>query len=77
MSVAFPEDVFLTRVGNWQDNARDLLQFLSYYLPEHPGSSEPVHLDPLPPYTANTRRRDGFAHRRVIGTGHSFGGTST
>jgi hypothetical protein len=67
----------LTCLVNWQDNARDLLQFLSYYLPEHPGSNEPVHLEPLPSYIANTRRRDGFSHRRVISAGHSLGGTST
>jgi hypothetical protein len=65
------------RLGNWQDNARDLLQFLSYYLPEYPGSSEPLHLNPLPSYIANMRQANGLAHRRVISTGHSFGGTST
>ncbi|KZO99077.1 alpha/beta-hydrolase [Calocera viscosa TUFC12733] len=48
---------------DWADNARDVLQFLTFHRPPS-GSEAPLH---LPPHPAEPPRR-------VIGIGHSLGG---
>jgi surfactin synthase thioesterase subunit len=60
---------------DWRDNARDILNFLLYYLPESPtGESLPTHLDRLRPAQTDQRRTSAFKHRTLAVVGHSFGG---
>ncbi|KAH9926153.1 alpha/beta-hydrolase [Fomitopsis serialis] len=60
-----------------RDNARDILQFILYYLPSQPSSAAlPVHLERLPESVAASRRSRGFEGRQLVGVGHSLGGCS-
>ncbi|KAH9948107.1 hypothetical protein B0H21DRAFT_821288 [Amylocystis lapponica] len=60
---------------DWQDNARDVLQFLLHYLPESPSDSElPTHLTRLPEVISDARKKDGFLGRTLVAVGHSLGG---
>ncbi|KAF8588338.1 hypothetical protein K439DRAFT_652977 [Ramaria rubella] len=67
-------DSGLLNVGNhhdifdWQDHVRDILNFLINYLPEEVSSSI------LPTILSRILRRK--LSRRVVGVGHSFGGTT-
>ncbi|PVG01633.1 hypothetical protein CPB86DRAFT_752949 [Serendipita vermifera] len=68
----------LGTIFNWLDNARDLIQFLSFYLPEDPGTLLPVCLEPLAERIATERITKGFMRRQpLVAVGHSLGGTST
>ncbi|CAE6436645.1 unnamed protein product [Rhizoctonia solani] len=65
----------LGELYEWSDHARDLLNFLINFLPEsiEPGQIE-SNLPQVPNQSALRRRERGFADRRIIGIGHSFGG---
>ncbi|KZT67780.1 hypothetical protein DAEQUDRAFT_380684 [Daedalea quercina L-15889] len=76
-------DAYLINEGNstcmfdGRDNARDILQFLLYYLPSHASSrSLPVHLERLPENVGTSRKARGIEKRCMIGVGHSLGGCS-
>ena len=62
---------------DWQDNSRDILQFLLHYLPERASTHDlPVHLPALPAHIVQARRAHGFASRTLVGVAHSLGGTT-
>ncbi|TFY55640.1 hypothetical protein EVJ58_g8118 [Rhodofomes roseus] len=62
-------------IYDWQDNSRDVIQFLLHYLPSRASSSElPLHLPRLPDSIARERRSRGFSERNMVGIGHSLGG---
>ncbi|KAH9926152.1 Alpha/beta hydrolase family-domain-containing protein [Fomitopsis serialis] len=62
-------------IYDWQDNSRDVLQFLLRYLPSRASSSElPTHLPRLSDSIAHERRSRGFSERTMVGVGHSLGG---
>ncbi|CAE7073661.1 unnamed protein product [Rhizoctonia solani] len=60
-------------IYEWSDHARDILSFLTYYLPDRIDNPEPS-LVQIPDQTSQRRLEHGFANRTVIGIGHSFGG---
>ncbi|PCH38438.1 hypothetical protein WOLCODRAFT_130894 [Wolfiporia cocos MD-104 SS10] len=65
----------LSGMYDWQDNSRDMLQFLLYYLPSTSSSSAlPTHLPRLRESTAQRRKSYGIETRTLIGVGHSLGG---
>ncbi|KAG6817570.1 hypothetical protein H0H87_006947 [Tephrocybe sp. NHM501043] len=66
-------------VFDWTDNARDILNFLTNYLPtKASGGSLPTHLPRLPSDEVEFRQNNPFRHRTLITIGHSYGGcTST
>jgi hypothetical protein len=54
---------------DWRDHARDIINFLTYYLPPSPSvGSLPALLKPI-------RSEANTAPRQVLGIGHSFGAT--
>jgi pimeloyl-ACP methyl ester carboxylesterase len=65
---------------DWSDHARDILNFLLYYLPSDivdPSMPLPTNLERLPESVAENRRKEGFLSRKFIAVGHSYGGTSS
>ncbi|KAG6812160.1 hypothetical protein H0H92_004091 [Tricholoma furcatifolium] len=66
-------------VFDWTDNARDILNFLTFYLPSKVSASPlPTHLARLPTDESDYRRNNPFRHRTLVAIGHSYGGcTST
>ncbi|KAH9842574.1 Alpha/beta hydrolase family-domain-containing protein [Rhodofomes roseus] len=67
----------LGSIFDCRDNARDILQFMLHYMPEHSSTSVlPTHLARLPDATARQRRLHGLRKRMVVGVGHSLGGCS-
>ncbi|KAI0833795.1 alpha/beta-hydrolase [Trametes gibbosa] len=56
-------------VVDWQDMTRDILNFLTTYLPKDPGVALETVLQPTSQCDTRLRKR------RVVGIGHSFGGT--
>ncbi|KAF5384323.1 hypothetical protein D9615_003313 [Tricholomella constricta] len=66
-------------VFDWTDNARDILNFLTYFLPTVASSSPlPTHLARLPSDESEYRKENPFRHRTFVAVGHSYGGcTST
>ncbi|KAH8097014.1 Alpha/Beta hydrolase protein [Cristinia sonorae] len=67
----------LSGIFDWQDNARDIANFLLHYLPGSPRREQlPTHLQPVPVSEALNRQQRGFADRTLVGVGHSFGGAS-
>ncbi|KAH9926154.1 Alpha/beta hydrolase family-domain-containing protein [Fomitopsis serialis] len=67
----------LSSIFDCQDNARDLLQFLLHYLPEHSSlPALPTHLPRVPDHISQYRRSHGFQERVLVGVGHSLGGCS-
>ncbi|KZT11604.1 alpha/beta-hydrolase [Laetiporus sulphureus 93-53] len=76
-------DAFLVNAGNlggmydWQDNCRDILQFLMYYLPiDVTASALPTHLPCHSEALAHHRKTYGHQTRTLIAIGHSLGGCS-
>ncbi|KAH8112353.1 Alpha/beta hydrolase family-domain-containing protein [Phellopilus nigrolimitatus] len=62
-------------VYDWSDNTRDILSFLTRYLPsERTTAPLPSHLSRLSDKTSNDRIANGFADRTLVVIGHSFGG---
>ncbi|EIM87275.1 alpha/beta-hydrolase [Stereum hirsutum FP-91666 SS1] len=69
----------LRAIFDWADNTRDILNFFINYLPEDsaPGSLNlPVHLERVSESISQLRTKQGFADRKIICVGHSFGGAS-
>lgn len=66
-------------VVDWADNARDILNFLTRYLPpkSRDAGSLPIHLPCLPYEETQDRIQSGFNDRTLITIGHSFGGCSS
>ncbi|KAF8065184.1 Alpha/Beta hydrolase protein [Lyophyllum atratum] len=66
-------------VFDWADNARDILNFLIYYLPSVSSSSPlPCNLARLPIDESEYRKGNPFRNRTFVAVGHSYGGcTST
>lgn len=62
-------------VINWADHPRDILKFLEHYLPETPcnPSAPPTW---LPTFLPSHKASSPKAKRRLVGLGHSFGGSS-
>ncbi|KAN0107765.1 Alpha/beta hydrolase family domain containing protein [Russula decolorans] len=59
----------------WSDHARDILNFILYFLPETVTSSAlPTHLPRVPPEISSARERRGFPTRQLVVVGHSFSG---
>jgi len=61
----------------WVDNGRDIINFLTYYLPDtigHSGDELPTHLPLVPHEISEAREKCGFADRTLVAIGHSFGG---
>ncbi|KAI0289945.1 Alpha/Beta hydrolase protein [Russula brevipes] len=60
---------------NWGDQARDILNFVLHFLPE---TVMPLPLPACIPRVAvqvsEAREKHGFAHRKLVVVGHSFGG---
>ncbi|PPQ75295.1 hypothetical protein CVT24_007518 [Panaeolus cyanescens] len=68
----------LSAIFDWHDNARDIINFFTHYLPTRPTTTLPVHLPRLPQEETNQRLVRGFSERQLIAIGHSYGGcTST
>ncbi|KAF4608019.1 hypothetical protein EYR40_000360 [Pleurotus pulmonarius] len=69
----------LGAIYDWTDNARDILNFLTYFIPTTASSGPlPIHLPQVTAAESESRKKFGFKHRTLIGVGHSFGGcTST
>ncbi|KAF8579956.1 hypothetical protein K439DRAFT_1358320 [Ramaria rubella] len=64
-------------IFDWADNARDILNFLMYYLPSKISSGMlPTHIPRLPNKIASQRQISGYNDRTLIGIGHSLGGCS-
>ncbi|KAF8631740.1 hypothetical protein AX15_002221 [Amanita polypyramis BW_CC] len=67
----------LTPLYDWMDNARDILNFFTYYIPSSASSkSLPVHLPRLSTLESNKRASHGIPTRNIVCIGHSFGGCS-
>jgi pimeloyl-ACP methyl ester carboxylesterase len=67
----------LSLSDDWADNARDILNFLTHYLPDTPVPNLPLHLAPVPLPAASARTSTGLTSRTLVGVGHSLGGVST
>ncbi|KAL4076721.1 Alpha/Beta hydrolase protein [Scleroderma yunnanense] len=68
----------LSGIFDWQDNARDIANFLLNYLPDDTTlASLPTRLDRVPESTSNARKERGYSKRRLVVVGHSFGGTTS
>ena len=63
-------------IDEWSDNSRDMINFLTYYLPDatgYSGDQLPTHLPLVPRETSEARAKGGL-NRTLVGVGHSFGG---
>jgi len=68
----------LSGIFDWADNARDILNFLLYYLPSSVSTSIlPTHLSPLPALESERRKNNGFGERTLVAIGHSYGGCTS
>ncbi|KAI8985021.1 Alpha/beta hydrolase family-domain-containing protein [Trametes punicea] len=56
--------------------ARDLLNFLLFYLPQETGTIVPSAIPRLPDEQAQLRMRNGIEGRVIVGVGHSIGACS-
>ncbi|KAG6841357.1 hypothetical protein C0991_011900 [Blastosporella zonata] len=65
-------------IFDWTDNARDILNFLTFYLPTKASASRlPTHLARLPSDETGFRQNNPFRHRTLVAVGHSYGGCTT
>ncbi|KAL4071778.1 Alpha/beta hydrolase family-domain-containing protein [Scleroderma citrinum] len=68
----------LSGIVDWQDNARDIANFLLNYLPDDTTpASLPTHLERIPKSTSDARKDHGYSKRTLVVVGHSFGGTTS
>ncbi|TFK19251.1 hypothetical protein FA15DRAFT_674601 [Coprinopsis marcescibilis] len=68
----------LSKYFDWQDNTRDIVNFLTNYLPTRVRSEAlPLHLERIPEEEAFERRESGYRYRRLMAVGHSYGGCTT
>ncbi|KAF8912671.1 Alpha/Beta hydrolase protein [Mucidula mucida] len=65
----------LDMLFHWHEGARDLLNFLVYYLPSHPANKLPLHLPRVEHSESARRLKRGLTLRKVVAVGHSLGGT--
>ncbi|KAG2754389.1 alpha/beta-hydrolase [Suillus brevipes Sb2] len=62
---------------DWNDNARDIANFLINYIPEEVETSAlPIQLHRLPASISESRQKNGFSSRTLVVAGHSYGGCS-
>jgi surfactin synthase thioesterase subunit len=62
--------------GDASDGARDMLHFLSFYLPDRPTCDPlPTHLPRLADAIADSRIQHGIPERTIVAIGHSLGGS--
>ncbi|KAI0087436.1 Alpha/Beta hydrolase protein [Irpex rosettiformis] len=65
---------------DWGDQARDISQFLAYYLPPSPNTPSnalPVHLPRQDETLGESRKTSGFQQRNLVVIGHSFSGAAS
>jgi len=68
----------LSGIFDWIDDARDILNFLIYYLPSVVSTSPlPAHLHRLPTKESEYRKQNGFQNRTFVAVGHSLGGCTS
>ncbi|KAI0928000.1 hypothetical protein AcW1_005386 [Taiwanofungus camphoratus] len=68
----------LSGIYDWQDNSRDILHFLLYYLPPSASPAAlPVNLPRLPDSASESRESQGFEARTLVAIGHSLGGCTS
>lgn len=68
----------LSGIFDWQDDARDIANFLLNYLPEvATPASLPTFLASVSQATSSNRKQAGYPLRRLVVVGHSYGGTSS
>lgn len=74
LHTSIPEEIIAFLVI-WSDYARDILNFVLHFLPEElTPSALPTYLPRVPPEISEAREKRGFANRKLIVVGHSFGG---
>jgi len=67
----------ISGVDEWLDNGRDIINFLTYYLPDtigYSGDQLPTHLPLIPQEVSELREKEGLTNRTLVAIGHSFGG---
>jgi len=65
-------------LDDWQDNSRDIINFLTHYLPESSHLEDlPTHLVRVSPEESAARLKAGFTRRQIVTIGHSFGGATS
>ncbi|KAG5644670.1 hypothetical protein DXG03_007969 [Asterophora parasitica] len=65
-------------VFDWTDNARDILNFLIYFLPNEASSASlPTHLVRIPSDESEYRKSNPFRQRTLVAVGHSYGGCTS
>ncbi|PFH44988.1 hypothetical protein AMATHDRAFT_10265 [Amanita thiersii Skay4041] len=69
----------LSCLFDWMDNARDILNFFTFFVPSKASSSVlPLHLPRVPAAESEQRQLHGLPGRTIVAIGHSYGGcTST
>ncbi|TFK31945.1 Alpha/beta hydrolase family-domain-containing protein [Crucibulum laeve] len=68
----------LSAIFDWSDNARDILNFLLFYLPTVASDTAlPTHLQRLPNEETEYRESNGFKNRTIVPVGHSYGGCTS
>ncbi|KAL0946116.1 hypothetical protein HGRIS_012381 [Hohenbuehelia grisea] len=68
----------LCAIYDWTDNARDISNFLLYFLPtKTTAASLPLHLPRIPDEETQERLDRGFRGRTFVAVGHSFGGCTS
>jgi hypothetical protein len=78
IALNFPTiNIFYQKV-DWQDNARDISNFLLHFLPKHTTEGTlPTHLARLSPAETERRINSGFSDRKLVAIGHSYGGCTS
>ncbi|KAM6489266.1 Alpha/Beta hydrolase fold [Amanita muscaria] len=67
----------LSCIYDWMDNARDILNFFTHFVPCQPSSAVlPVHLPRVSGSIAKERALVGLQARNIVAIAHSFGGCS-
>ncbi|KAF9037768.1 Alpha/Beta hydrolase protein [Panaeolus papilionaceus] len=67
----------LSGIFDWQDNARDIVNFFTHFLPTRSTATLSVHLPRLSLEETNQRLERGFSERQLIAIGHSYGGCTS
>jgi len=67
---------YLTDRFDWADHARDILNFVTNYLPVSGTQDVPTHLPAIGQDISRHRLDNGFRDRTLVALGHSFGGCS-
>ncbi|KIN97917.1 hypothetical protein M404DRAFT_867768 [Pisolithus tinctorius Marx 270] len=68
----------LSGIFDTQDNARDIANFLLYYLPdETTPTALPTQLSRISQATSDARKEHGYRQRKLVVVGHSFGGVTS